>query len=125
MNPTEQAAQTLRNSHLARDPVHGGQGYWAGAPGVFYARDERAFYVTYRLRRRGVPDRGGEARIARSVDLQQFEDVWSVNKDVYRERVNERSAIAKGADGIWRYFTSSSTPATDDGVWRWSADRAR
>jgi hypothetical protein len=84
---------------------------------VFYARDESAFYLTYRIRRpRGVPpDRGGEARIARSIDLVHFEDVWAVTKDVYDSASIERSAICKDANGTWRYFTSFVDPA--DGRW--------
>jgi hypothetical protein len=88
---------------------------------VFYAADERAFYVTYRIRRpRGVePERGGEARIARSTDLRHFEDLWSVTKDQYGSASIERSAIHKGRDGAWRYFTSFVDPA--DGRWCVSA----
>jgi hypothetical protein len=117
MNSTEQAARSLRDPRVVREPVSGGAGYWVGAPGVFYARDESAFYLTYRIRRpRGVePDRGGEARIARSVDLIQFDDVWGVTKDVYGSASIERSAICKDANGTWRYFTSFVDPA--DGRW--------
>jgi hypothetical protein len=117
MNSTEQAARSLRDPRVVREPVSGGAGYWVGAPGVFYARDEPAFYLTYRIRRpRGVePDRGGEARIARSVDLIQFDDVWGVTKDVYGSASIERSAICKDANGTWRYFTSFVDPA--DGRW--------
>jgi hypothetical protein len=107
----------LQQARIIREPAGAGQGYWAGAPGVFYAADERAFYLTYRVRRpRGVaPDRGGEARIARSTDLTHFEDIWSVTKDAYRSASIERSAIRRGRDGIWRYFTSFVDPA--DGRW--------
>lgn len=111
------AARCLRDSHIVREPVAVGPGWWAGAPGVFYERDERAFYLTYRVRRpRGVAlDRGGEARIARSVDLRHFEDVWSVTKDEYHSASIERSAVWRGRDGVWRYFTSFVDPA--DGRW--------
>jgi hypothetical protein len=107
----------LRDARVIREPVGAGQGYWAGAPGVFHAVDERAFYLTYRIRRpRGVaPDRGGEARIARSTDLQHFDDIWTVNKDAYGSASIERSALRRGRDGIWRYFTSFVDPA--DGRW--------
>jgi hypothetical protein len=113
MTSTESAAHILRDAHVIRDAAGVGQGYWAGAPGVFYARDEKAFYLTYRMRRpRGVaPDRGGEARIARSTDLRHFEDVWSVTKDRYHSVSIERSAIRQGSDGAWRYFTSFVDPA--------------
>jgi hypothetical protein len=117
MSLTEAADRILPHAHVVREPAGGGQGYWTGAPGVFYAREERAFYVTYRIRRpRSVaPDRGGEARIARSTDLKHFEDLWSVTKDQYGSASIERSAIRKGPDGAWRYFTSFVDPA--DGRW--------
>lgn len=84
---------------------------------MFYAAGEKALYLTYRIRRpRGVaPDRGGEARIARSTDLRHFEDIWSVTKDAYDSASIERSAIRLGPDGVWRYFTSFVDPA--DGRW--------
>src|SRR5260221_10260139 len=106
-------SEPLATGHVIREPAGNGSGYWVGAPGVFYAADERAWYLTYRIRRpRGVaPDRGGEARIARSTDLKKFEDVWLVTKDIYNSASIERSAIRKGADGIWRYWTSYVDPA--------------
>lgn len=102
---------------MLREPVGAENGYWAGAPGVFYAADESAWYLTYRIRRpRGVaPDRGGEARIARSSDLRNWDDVWSVAKDKFDSASIERCALRKGADGQWRYFVSFVDPA--DGRW--------
>ena len=98
MAPASTAGST---GETIREPVGKEKGYWAGAPGAFYATDEGAWYVTYRIRRpRGIaPDRGGEARIMRSTDLQNFTDVWSVIKDRYDTASIERSAIRKGADG--------------------------
>ena len=117
INSASAISASLASGKIVRDPVGFENGYWAGAPGAFYAADERAWYLTYRIRRpRGVaPDRGGEARIARSVDLQTWEDVWSVTKDKYNSASIERSTILKGADGQWRYFTSYVDPA--DGRW--------
>jgi hypothetical protein len=103
--------------HIIRNPAGDEKGYWAGAPGAFYAEDEFAWYLTYRIRRpRGVaPDRGGEARIARSTDMMNWEDIWTTTKDKYDSASIERSAIRKGKDGIWRYFTSYVHPK--DGRW--------
>src|SRR5438309_10088852 len=111
------ASEFLETGQVIREPAGSGNGYRAGAPGVFYAADEGAWYLTYRIRRpRGVePDRGGEARIARSTDLKNWEDIWSVTKDKYNSASIERSAIRKGPDKIWRYFTSYVDPA--DGRW--------
>ncbi|MBU6402304.1 MAG: hypothetical protein KGS61_18450 [Verrucomicrobia bacterium] len=102
---------------IIREPVAPGNGYWAGAPEVFHAPEEGALYLTYRIRRpRGVaPDRGGEARIARSIDFERFEDVWSVTKDRFASASIERCALRKGPDGQWRYFVSFVDPA--DGRW--------
>src|SRR5579863_1527448 len=102
---------------LVREPVGPGNGYWAGAPGAFFEPGEKAWYLTYRLRRpRGVePDRGGEARIARSTDLENWTDIWSVNKREYGSASIERSTIHRGPDGAWRYFTSYVDPS--DGRW--------
>jgi hypothetical protein len=110
-------SKLLANSQIIRNPAGNEKGYWVGAPGVFYAGDENAWYLTYRIRRpRGVePDRGGESRIARSTDLKNWEDIWSATKDIYNSASIERSAIRKGADRIWRYFTSYVDP--DDGRW--------
>src|SRR5688500_260032 len=51
MGPTRSTDEVLQDAHVVRDPAGAGPGHWAGAPGVFYAADERAFYVTYRIRR--------------------------------------------------------------------------
>src|ERR1041384_7719568 len=102
---------------IIRQPVAFQPGYWAGAPGVFYDARESAFYLTYRLRRpRGIaPDRGGEARIARSIDGENFEDIWLVTKDKFGSASIERCALRRGSDGNWRYFASYVDPL--DGRW--------
>ena len=118
-------SEIFANGQIVREPAGSGPGFWAGAPGAFFAADERAWYLTYRLRRpRGIqPDRGGEARIARSADLQHWEDVWSITKDQYHSASIEKSAIRKGADGQWRYFTSFVD--STDGRWCVAALKAR
>jgi len=110
-------SEALDAGQIVREPAGAEKGYWAGAPGVFYAEEEKAFYLTYRIRRpRGVaPDRGGEARIARSTDLRNFEDVWCVNKDQFSTASIERCALRKGPDQVWRYFACFVDPA--DGRW--------
>src|SRR5258705_3141106 len=117
ISTSKMICESFAAGKIVREPVGFKNGYWVGAPGVFYAADEPAWYLTYRIRRpRGVkPDRGGEARIARSTDLQNWEDVWSVTKDKFDSASIERSAIHKGTDGQWHYFTSYVDPA--DGRW--------
>jgi hypothetical protein len=116
---------SLSNSEIIREPAGNGSGYWVGAPGAFYAADERAWYLTYRIRRpRGIaPDRGGEARIARSTDLKNWQDVWSVTKDQFGSASIERCALRRGPrGGDWHYFASYVDPA--DGRWSVSELRA-
>ncbi|HEV2208455.1 MAG TPA: hypothetical protein VG167_06735 [Verrucomicrobiae bacterium] len=115
----------LASGFIVRQPPGNGPGYWAGAPGAFYEPSERAWYLTYRLRRpRGVePDRGGETRIARSTDLRHWDDVWSVTKDRFGSASIERCALRLGPDGWWRYFVSFVDPA--DGRWCLSVLKAR
>ncbi|MBI4659142.1 MAG: hypothetical protein HY735_09895 [Verrucomicrobia bacterium] len=117
MESTQLIPNSLAQGRLLREPVGFANGYWAGAPGVFYEAEERALYLTYRIRRpRGIePDRGGEARIARSTDFQEFEDIWSVTKDRFNTASIERCAVRKGPDGLWRYFACFVDPA--DGRW--------
>src|SRR5437016_1338590 len=99
------SAELLAGSRIIREPGGFENGYWSGAPGAFYEPGEKAWYLTYRIRRpRGVaPERGGEARIARSTDLEKWEDIWSVTKDKFESASIERCALRKGADGLWRY----------------------
>lgn len=92
---------------------------------MYHDGSERAWYLTYRIRRpRGVaPDRGGEARIARSTDCQHWQDVWAVTKDRFNSASIERCALRRGVDGLWRYFVSFVDPA--DGRWCVSVLKAR
>lgn len=117
MQPAKLTSELLAHGTVIREPVGSDKGYWVGCPGAFYDEAERAWYLTYRIRRpRGVqPDRGGEVRIARSTDLKQWDDVLRITKDQYHSASIERSALHRGRDGLWRYFTSYVDPA--DGRW--------
>ncbi len=109
--------ELLAQGRVVREPVGNGAGYWVGCPGAYFDTAERAWYLTYRLRRpRGVaPDRGGEVRIARSTDLMRWDDVVAITKDRYDSASIERSCLHRGKDGLWRYFTSYVHPS--DGRW--------
>jgi hypothetical protein len=54
-------SESFASGKIIRKPVGKENGYWAGAPGAFFAGDEVAWYLTYRIRRpRGVaPELGG------------------------------------------------------------------
>lgn len=109
--------ERLAQGTVIREPVGTGSGYWVGCPGAFYDATDRAWYLTYRIRRpRGVaPDRGGEVRVARSTDLKRWDDVLTIGKDQYNSASIERSCLHRGRDGQWRYLTSYVHP--DDGRW--------
>ena len=109
--------QPLAQARVLRQPAGFQQGHWAGAPGVYFAPDENAWYLTYRIRRpRGVaPDRGGEARIARSTDLENWTDIWTVTKDQFHSASIERCALRQNQQGLWHYFASYVDP--QDGRW--------
>ena len=101
-------SELLARGTIIREPVGQERGYWVGCPGAFFDETERAWYLTYRIRRpHGVqPDRGGEVRIARSTDLVQWHDVLTIRKRQYDSPSIERSCLYRGTDGHWRYFTS-------------------
>jgi hypothetical protein len=109
--------ELFAHGRIIREPVGREPGYWVGCPGAYYDEAEQVWYLTYRIRRpRGVtPDRGGEVRIARSVDLERWDDVLTLTKDRYDSASIERSCLHRGRDGLWRYFTSYVHPA--DGRW--------
>ena len=107
----------LAEGRIIREPMGREPGYWVGCPSGYYDESDRVSYLTYRVRRpRGVaPDRGGEVRIARSSDLEKWNDVLTITKDRYDSASIERSTLHRGRDGFWRYFTSYVHPA--DGRW--------
>jgi len=109
--------ELLAEGRIIREPPGRDAGFWVGCPSAYHDNVERAWYLTYRIRRpRGViPDRGGEVRIARSVDLERWDDVLVITKDRYDSASIERSCLHRGKDGLWRYFTSYVHPA--DGRW--------
>ncbi len=119
----EQFIQRLgEKSEVIREPAGEGPGYWVGAPGLYFDDMERAWYLTYRIRRpRGVdPDRGGETRIARSGDGRTFEDVFSLRKEALATPSIERAALFRGNDGRWHWMVSYVDPSDN----RWCIARA-
>ncbi|MDB4459313.1 hypothetical protein N9059_01955 [bacterium] len=106
------------NGLTIREPLGNEKGYWVGCPGFFHDSDTGNAYLTYRIRRpRGVqPDRGGEVKIAKSTDLKNFEDIWTMEKSQVNTASIERSHLVKGKDGNWRYFTSFVD--AEDGRWK-------
>jgi len=121
---THPISEKLLYGTLIRVPVDNEQGYWSGAPGWTWDETDQAAYVCYRIRRpRGVePDRGGESRIAKTTDFENFEDVWAVQKSDYNSASIEKSTLKRGPDGQWRYLTSFVAP--EDGRWCTTINKA-
>lgn len=108
------------------EPAGSGEGYWVGAPGVFYDAETQETYLSYRIRRpRGVePDRGAETVLTVSRDGFDFKTIWQGHKDQLNSASIERCAIGRLDDGGWVLTISYVDPA--DGRWRIdtvSADR--
>jgi len=111
-------SEMLAQGAIVREPVGNEQGYWVGCPAVTWDETDQAAYLCYRIRRpRGVqPDRGGEVRICKTTDFENYEDVWSMTKDQLGTSSIERNVVRRGDDGNWRYFSSYVDPA--DGRWQ-------
>lgn len=107
-------------------PPGNGQGYWAGAPGIFWDQDTGEFFLAYRLREpRGPEDRGRgyEVRVAESRDGVTFKDVFVISKQELNSPSLERAAIFKDAAGEYRLLFSYVDPS--DRRWRIDAIGAR
>lgn len=102
-------------------PEHDGSGYWVGAPSVLHDGEAGCWWLTYRRRRpRGVnPDGLGErgylARVARSSDGLNFEDVWEVRQAEWSTPSMERFCLARDSE-VYRLYVSYVDPA--DNRWR-------
>jgi hypothetical protein len=103
---------------IIREPLGDGEGWWAGAPGVYYDACHRRFYLAYRYRRpRGVhPDRGGEFNLAVSEDGIHFKDIWRLTKDEIGSPSLERGCLRQMPGGKWRLWISYVDPK--DQRWR-------
>lgn len=77
--------------------------------------EERAFYLSYRLRRPLGSGRGGVTRVARSTDGCSFTTIWEAGKDAFETTSIERSCLVKAGEGHWRLYVSYVDPA--DGRW--------
>ncbi len=94
-------------------PQGEGQGWWVGAPSVFW--DGTAYYLAFRTRR-PQPERGGLFQVARSDDGERFEVIASIRKEDLATSSIERGALLQTGDGTWRLYLSYVDP--QDGRWR-------
>lgn len=94
------------------EPPGDGTGYWAGAPSACFAPHTGTYYLYYRLRSPRSIGRGGECRIARSDDGLNFEDAWSLTKDVLGTESIERGYLVPLDGGGFRLYLSFVCPKT-------------
>jgi len=102
VNPDE--AITIRTAEAT------GEGYWVGAPHVFYDIETEKFYLCYR--RRNPDERGHTAYIAESKDGVNFTDIWSAAKTDFISTATslERASLLRNPiTGKWQYFITIST----------------
>ncbi|MCA1595772.1 MAG: hypothetical protein LC772_05050 [Chloroflexi bacterium] len=99
-------------------PGGAGPGWWAGAPAVYFDSESGFIYLVYRLRQpRGVvPDRGGTAVLARSLDGITFETIWTMTKTDLGSPSLERSDLIRLPDRRWAMYISFVDGATNQ--WR-------
>lgn len=94
-----------------KEPYGKENGYWVGAPYVFYDEILGKFFLYYRIRK-PKPIRGGEVRIAQSVDGEKFEDILVIKKEQLNSESIERSSFLRCMDGIYRMYISYVDPQT-------------
>jgi hypothetical protein len=80
-------------------PAPGGPQLWTGAPG--------AIVLGYRVRH--GPDTIDETVVARSVDGEHYETVFSIGQDRFDAQSTERPALVR-FEGGWRMYVSLATP---------------
>ncbi len=106
-------AWNLDQREIIRQPMSRGVGHWVGAPSIFV--DGEIIYLTYRYRRPRGEGRGFEARVARSVDGRQFEDVWAIRQEQLNTSSMERFAMTRAGD---TYLLYVSYVDPEDNRWR-------
>jgi len=102
VNPAE--AITIREAEGS------GEGYWVGAPTIYYELEKKIFWLCYRWR--NPTDRGHTAVIAKSTDGINFTDVWSKTKADFGADIDsiERASLIKNPlTGKYQYFICLDT----------------
>ncbi|PNR92577.1 hypothetical protein [Petrotoga sp. 9PWA.NaAc.5.4] len=96
---------------MIKEPYGKGNGYWVGAPYVFYDHILNKFFLYYRIRK-PKPIRGGEVRIAQSDDGVKFDDILTIKKEQLDSESIERSSFLRCLDGVYRMYISYVDPQT-------------
>ncbi|WP_308250164.1 hypothetical protein [Sphaerisporangium fuscum] len=104
------ASPRPEQSVLVVAPPHDAPGYWAGAPSSVAA--DGAVYLAYRLRRPIGQGRGYAVVVARSLDGERFEPVYTLRQDEVDTESLERPALVRTPEGMWRLYISCATHNT-------------
>jgi hypothetical protein len=92
---------------VAPAPGNGPQ-FWTGAPSAVFDEDG-SIVLGYRVR--NGPDTIDETVVARSVDGERYETVFTLGQDHFGAQWTERPALVRFAGG-WRMYVSLATPGT-------------
>ncbi|HLQ82520.1 MAG TPA: hypothetical protein VK121_01560 [Pseudogracilibacillus sp.] len=101
------------------EPLGNEKGYWVGAPTILYDKENKTFYLYYRIRQprgHGEDERGFEVRIAKSKDGENFKTIWSLHKKELNSSSIERSSLVKVKNDLYRLYISYVDPK--DNRWR-------
>ncbi|GAA3819363.1 hypothetical protein GCM10022226_44850 [Sphaerisporangium flaviroseum] len=94
-------------SVLAVAPPQDGPGHWAGAPSSVLS--EGVIYLAYRLRRPIGQGRGYAIVVARSLDGERFETIYTLRREEADTESLERPALVRTPEGTWRLYISCAT----------------
>jgi hypothetical protein len=92
---------------VAPAPGNGPQ-FWTGAPSAVFDADG-SIVLGYRVR--NGPDTVDETVVARSLDGERYETVFSLGQDHFGAQWTERPALVRFGGG-WRMYVSLATPGT-------------
>jgi sarcosine oxidase gamma subunit len=112
-----------RHGRTVIEPLASGVGWWAGASSAIWDREQRCFYLYFRLRRPRDLGRGTDCRLARSTDGAHFQDIWAATRDDFQAESVEKASLVKTAQGHYRLYLSYVTAR--DRKWRIAMMEAR
>ncbi|MEU9889015.1 hypothetical protein [Sphaerisporangium sp. NPDC051011] len=101
-------------SVLVVAPPEEAPGHWAGAPSAVLS--DGAYYLAYRLRRPIGQGRGYAVVVARSLDGERFETIYTLGREEVDTESLERPALVRTPEGTWRLYISCAT--YDSKHWR-------
>jgi len=87
-------------------PLHGGNGWWAGAPNVIYDDQKARFLILYRIRKPFELGRGVKTCIVETKDGAQANVIWEGTKEALDSPSLERGSILKNPDGTFTLYLS-------------------